>query len=1073
MIECNAKVSGRFLNRWMSLLPRTGGLRKVALLALAVVGTAAADAKVIYVNGGVATSGDGTTWAKSFIYLQEALAVAAAGDSVFLAKGVYYPDDGVLNGFGDREISFVLNSLTIYGGFVGNETSINQRDPVLNPTVLSGEIWDVTPTTPGYDRYWSLHVVVLQGSSTLDGLIIEKGRANGDEAPFSQGGGVLAPAGTILTLNNCTLRGNLANQSGGAVWGTVVATDCVFSDNVVNNEQLLSSSPTRLNQWLFNPDCEGGAINGNVTATRCKFLRNSVTVVSLDLGNTSSASGGAIAGNVTAVACMFDGNTTSSESYPLPTTLSGSTTRSKGGAISGTTTATNCSFVNNESVSLADSDVSPDPKKPVPYIANASSAGAAIAGQVTITNCSFSKNDVSAAATRGDLQIVTASGGALYVEGTSSVVNSNFVENSAFQGGAIYTVNSSVLPIMDSTFMDNLTFGVGAAISCGGSVNILSNIFWFNDPAITLTGYVKNKLIHVSGTSRISNRLYPTPSTETLNLVKGALSGVTRSLGANVDLGDPPERSLINKDPLFVNAADAIGPDGLWATADDGLRLTALSPVIGVGKPIFLPKDTQDLDDDGNLAELVPTDVAGFSRIQDGTLDLGAYEFGDIVFAPDISVERPVGTILVDGASTIDFSTFPRVATTFVIRNTGSSDLSKLVITGTGADITSFNFNQPAANLVVPGGSTTFAVTFVPTAAGPRTARLIIASNDPNENPFEIDLFGSAPVPDIAVEYPAGTDLVDDVSLINYGAVGSNSSASRTFTIRNSGLANLSLLGISSFGANSGNFTVSAPGQTVLVPGATTTFNVVFRPSGTGNRNASIIIQSSDPDAESSFLFNVTGSGFNSPEIFVSEPFGREIANGAKSDFGSVGVSLLHSKTFVVKNTGTATLKNIAVTLSGASQFTKTKIGVTSLAPGAEAKFSVTFKPTATGKKTATLLIKSNDSDESSISIALSGTGVSKSSARAASAPLAESPVGSTPKRGVVTMTRDSDGLKHLVLTVDKSLTRRRTVEVSSNLTEWFSGPDFTTTLLDNNSILRVRDRTPIKPGGKRYIRLK
>lgn len=35
--------------------------------------------------------------------------------------------------------------------------------------------------------------------------------------------------------------------------------------------------------------------------------------------------------------------------------------------------------------------------------------------------------------------------------------------------------------------------------------------------------------------------------------------------------------------PLFVNAADPIGPDGIAFTADDGLRLAAGSPAIGVG----------------------------------------------------------------------------------------------------------------------------------------------------------------------------------------------------------------------------------------------------------------------------------------------------------------------------------------------------------------------------------------------------------------------------------------------------------------------------------------------------------
>ena len=51
----------------------------------ALVLSAAADAKIIYVNGADATSGNGTTWAASFKYLQDALKVAVAGDSIYMA----------------------------------------------------------------------------------------------------------------------------------------------------------------------------------------------------------------------------------------------------------------------------------------------------------------------------------------------------------------------------------------------------------------------------------------------------------------------------------------------------------------------------------------------------------------------------------------------------------------------------------------------------------------------------------------------------------------------------------------------------------------------------------------------------------------------------------------------------------------------------------------------------------------------------------------------------------------------------------------------------------------------------
>jgi len=634
-----------------------------------------------------------------------------------------------------------------------------------------------------------------------------------------------------------------------------------------------------------------------------------------------------------------------------------------------------------------------------------------------------------------------------------------------------------VVPIANSTFVNNLTSSVGAAISCDGSVNIISNIFWFEDALVTLLN--KKNLIHISGKGRISNRLYPTPSTETINLVKGGFSAITSALGSNIDFGEPPERTFINLDPKFVNIADMTGPDGVWRTEDDGLRLMEGSPVIGKGKPLFLPADTADLDGDGNVAELIPMDAAGYERIQDGALDLGAFELGNFIRAPEISVEYPAEVELVDGVSKVDLSKFPAVARTFVIRNAGTADLTRLAISGNGLNISDFKFTQLSTTVLPTGTSTTFTVTFIPTATGLRTATLHIASNDSNESPFDIDLQGDAPLPDIVVETPVGTGLIDGTSVVSYGLVGSSSSLTKTFTIRNSGLGNLGIFGVTSSGTNAANFTVTAPGSTMLAPGATTTFNVTFLPSGIGSKVASIIIASSDPDSESSFLIKVTGEGVGSPEIVVSEPFAPEIVTGTMSDFGSVGLGLLHSKTFIVKNTGTATLRNIAVSLTGSTRFTLTKIGVISLKPGALAKFSVTFKPAVAGTRTGRLVIASNDANEGIINIGLSGTGVSKSAASApsnfasASAPFNVSPSGNSLNRGVVTVTEISDGSKYLVLTVDKRVTRNRTVEVSSNLIDWFSGPDFTTTLSDNNSVLQVRDNTPLKQGQKRYIRLR
>ena len=1092
----------------MRFFSGTGNFGKLAVLSSLLLGATGAEAKVIYVNGANASSGNGTNWSNAYTFLRDALDDSLPGDKIYLAKGTYYPDDGDTGYYGDRELSFELNKVTIYGGFAGNETSLAQRDPIANPTILSGEIWAVTDTTPGYERYWSLHVVVLKGNSKLDGLTIEKGRANGDDAPYNQGGGCLAPSGMTLTLVNCTLDQNMACQSGGAVSGTVVATNCTFSNNFVNNEHLLSSAPDRLRNWIFSPSCSGGAITGDVTATNCKFLANQVTVEALDLENVCSSTGGAISGTtINLRGCVFDSNEAIATAHSLPGVYSGATASARGGAVSGgVVTTVDSTFIKNIAQSLASADVSPrDPKNPlnaVPYTAVLTSNGGAIAGQVNLANCSFDQNQSGCDALSGDNYTIDASGGGVYCEGTSASVNCTFYENLTTyteditasnkinflhcRGAGVHVATGGSMPITNCTLLDNKTDSVGASIASDGSVYLISNIIWDTtidptDPANLDTPPIN--LIYVEGKGRISNRLYPTPSTETFNILKGGGLAVTTAPGANVDFGEPMSRTLPNVDPMFVDVANAIGDDGIWRTGDDGMRLTVDSPAIGIGHPLFIPLDTLDLDEDGDKGEQIPVDAANYERIQDSKLDLGAYEFGNIIHTPEISVEQPVGSILADGGSAIGLES--GVPTVFVIRNQGNANLKNLSISEDGENTDSYTYSQPLKKLLAPGDSTTFTVTFNPSVEGSRKAGIHIISNDIDENPFDIALDSSALLPDIAVEQPVGTELTDAVSTIDYGTVSGLSSVTKSFTIRNTGAGALKLLGVTKSGQNVKDFTISAPLATTIASGGSTTFNVTFKPSNNGVRKASVVIQSNDPDAESSFLFNLQGTGVVAPEIAVSQPFSPDMVDGGESPFGTVQKGLLYKKTFTITNAGSGPLKNIAVAISGSSAFTMTKPAAVTLAPGAKTTFTVTFKPTSTGKKTGSIKIASNDADENPFDISLTGTGVTKATSAApssfAAALAASSPVSpladsESDINSVVTVSKSSDGLKYLVLTVQKPMDwglTKHTVEVSPNLLDWFSGADYTTTLLNNGKVLKVRDNTPIKDGAKRYIRLK
>ncbi len=226
-------------------------------------------------------------------------------------------------------------------------------------------------------------------------------------------------------------------------------------------------------------------------------------------------------------------------------------------------------------------------------------------------------------------------------------------------------------------------------------------------------------------------------------------------------------------------------------------------------------------------------------------------------FAPEIDVENPGGTALTDGTGSQGLGKVivgkSSSATKFTIRNSGTANLTGLAITKAGTHAADFLITQPASTTVSPGGSTTFTVKFKPGAAGARTCSIRIASNDADENPFDITLTGTgmAPVPDIDVQQPKGKSLVDNKSSRSFGKLKvGGKTKSMAFTIKNTGSAALKAIAVKKGGTHAKDFTVIAPTKTRLSPGASTTFRVTFKPRAAGPRKATLKIRSNDPNED-------------------------------------------------------------------------------------------------------------------------------------------------------------------------------------------------------------------------------
>ncbi|MCP5544581.1 MAG: choice-of-anchor D domain-containing protein [Akkermansiaceae bacterium] len=144
----------------------------------------------------------------------------------------------------------------------------------------------------------------------------------------------------------------------------------------------------------------------------------------------------------------------------------------------------------------------------------------------------------------------------------------------------------------------------------------------------------------------------------------------------------------------------------------------------------------------------------------------------------------------------------------------------------------------------------------------------------------------NAAAPEIVVEQPAGTNVADGGS-VSFGSVNVGSSSTLTFTIKNTGDADLTGLAITKSGADSADFTVTGPvATTVTGPSGSTTFTVQFTPSANRAHAASIAIANNDSD-ENPFNISLSGTGL-APEIAVEQPAGTNIADGGSKSFGSV-----------------------------------------------------------------------------------------------------------------------------------------------------------------------------------------
>ena len=214
---------------------------------------------IIYVDSSAVNGyNSGDCWQNAFLHLYDALATAKPNDTIWIAKGTYYPDEGVGQTDNDRDHTFpITDSIVVYGGFVGNETLATQRDWVNNRVILSGNIQQDADSSN--NTYTVVTGSNLSNQTVLDGVRVTDGFYNKNVV---QGTAGIYLANSNATIRNAIVCNNRIHREGLDVFSETGAGMFIGggTSTTLNNVTICNNHSYQTNITNFNVST-GGILN--------------------------------------------------------------------------------------------------------------------------------------------------------------------------------------------------------------------------------------------------------------------------------------------------------------------------------------------------------------------------------------------------------------------------------------------------------------------------------------------------------------------------------------------------------------------------------------------------------------------------------------------------------------------------------------------------------------------------------------------------------------------------------------------------------------------------------------------
>ncbi len=487
----------------------------LALLLLGLLAALSTSAQITYVKSDATGANTGASWADAYTNLDLALTNANPGAQLWVAAGTYKPSQAAPNNY-----FLVESGVSLYGGFAGTETALEQRNYLTNATILSGDIAgdDIAGDFAQKRTDNARHVLyVLNGDplnrTVVDGFTIKGGNslsATADPDLTKRGGGILAAA--KLTARNCTFADNFAPSGAGiaaiaAAGSGLIVDNCIFDGNLATEQSagvyLRQLTSGEINRSIFrnnttNRGCVYPQSCTSIVIDSCLFESNKAGTdqfgAALFTWQTNFTLSNSVIRKNTATnaAGMYNDGRENISSFLIDNCVFDSNTTSGYGGTCmynwiGNFEVKNSTFSNNYAPNTGSAMYNARCKANIhdsrfengqSGMAGGAGFGGAIANysagsDVTITDCTFEGNKAA------------RSGGAVTVGFTAKVAlkNCTFNANTAQYGGAVFCQNDTTsLSVEGCTFSENGAENTGGAlnISSGIVTNIKNSVFFAN-----------------------------------------------------------------------------------------------------------------------------------------------------------------------------------------------------------------------------------------------------------------------------------------------------------------------------------------------------------------------------------------------------------------------------------------------------------------------------------------------------------------------------------------------------------------------------------------------------------------